>query len=165
MSTQVLVNERKLTKYFRASNQRIDGPLNIAMRFTIRADASRIFQALTQPEYLETWIAIPGDQADSYLVAWRNGCGFRLDHYRNGSRDLTIVGEYRVRRRRKMLFTWRTIGDRANPESLVYIGLHGNFNDTLLELHHRGISSSLEHSWQHEMWRQSLGRLSRLFGC
>ncbi len=121
-------------------------------------------QALTEPEYLETWIAIPGDPADSQLIARQNGSGFRFDHYRNGSRDLTIDGEYRVRRRRKMLFTWRTTADGPNSESLVYIGLHGNFNDTLLELHHRGISSPLQHSWQHEMWRQSLGRLSRLFG-
>ena len=124
---------------------------------------SRIFQALTQPEYLETWIAIPGDRADSYLVARQNGSSFRLDHYRNGSQVLTIEGEYKVRRRRKMLFTWRTTGDRTNSESLVYIGLHGNFNETVLELHHRGISLPLEHTWQWEMWHESFRRLTRLF--
>jgi uncharacterized protein YndB with AHSA1/START domain len=162
MSTQALIGDRKLTKYFRAPNQRIDGPLNIAMRVTIRSDANRIFQALTQPEYLETWIAIPGALADSHLIATQNLSSFRLDLYRNGVRDLTIEGEYKVRRRRKMLFTWRTAGHSMKAESLVYIGLHGNFNETVLELHHRGISSPQEHAWQLEMWCESLNRLDRL---
>src|SRR5581483_725827 len=100
MSTQAFVAERKLTKYFRSPNHHIDEPLNIAMSVTIPADASRIFQALTHPEYLEIWIAIPGDHADSCLVAWQNGSSFRLNHYRNGGQVLTIEGEYKVRRRR-----------------------------------------------------------------
>jgi uncharacterized protein YndB with AHSA1/START domain len=165
MSTQAVVAERKLTKYFREPKHRLHETLNIAMRITIQSDASRIFQALTQPEFLETWIAIPGDAADSHMVAWQNSSGFRFDHYRNGKRDLMIDGEYRVLRRRKLLFTWRVTGDNSAEESLVYIGLHGNFNETLLELHHRGIASPAEHNWQHEMWRESLGRLVRLLGC
>jgi len=165
MSTQPLLAERKLTKYFRAPNQQIQQPLNIATGVTIRSDANRIFQALTQPEYLETWIAVPGDEGDSYLLASHRSAGFRLDHYRSGTLDLMISGEYRVCRRRKLLFTWRTTRDNTSAESLVFIGLHGNFDDTLLELHHRGFSSPAECSWQHEMWTLSLDRLSRLFGC
>jgi uncharacterized protein YndB with AHSA1/START domain len=133
MSTRALVAERKLTKYFRGPNQRIDGPLNIAMRVMIRSDASRIFQALTQAEYLETWITIPGDHADSHMEACQTGRGFRLDHYREGQQRLGIDCQYRIRRRRKLLFTWKATGHES------------------------------ECRWQQELWSKSLDRLNRLF--
>ncbi len=164
MSTQAIALERKLTKYFRAPNQGAHESLNIAMRVNLSSDVSRIYQALTQPEYLETWITLPDDTPGSYLVAWQLGGSFRLDHYREGRRDLVVSGDYRVRRRRKMLFSWKMKGDRATAESLVFIGLHGNFTSTILELHHRGISSVQDHGWQQEMWERSLERLSQLFG-
>lgn len=135
------------------------------MTVSVGSDASRIFQALTSPEYLETWISLPGDRADSYLVAWQQSGSYRFDHYRSGRRDLIISGEYRICRRRKLLFTWKTSGDRMGSDSLVYIGLHGNFRSTILELHHRGISSFAEYTWQQEMWHRSLDRLVRLFEC
>lgn len=165
MSTQAIALERKLTKYFRAPHHAVQESMNIAMRVTVFSDANRIFQALTRPEYLETWITLPGDDASSYLVAWRQNDSYRFDHYRGGRRDLMITGSYRLCRRRKMLFTWKTAGDAMQPESLVYIGLHGNFGNTILELHHRGISSMGEHMWQQEMWSRSLDRLARLFEC
>jgi len=162
MSTQPVV-ERKLTKYFRAPNQGFGDSLNIAMRVPIQSDASRIFLALTRPEYLETWITLPEDNANSYLVAWQHGSSYRFDHYRDGRRNGSICGDYRMCRRRKLLFTWKMTGDPAMAESLVYIGLHGNFASTILELHHRGIASTAAYLWQHEMWSRSLDRLARLF--
>jgi activator of Hsp90 ATPase-like protein len=165
MSTQAITVERKLTRYFRAPNQSVQESRNIAMRVSVASDANRIFQVLTSPEYLETWITLPGDSDDSYLVAWQDSGSYRIDHYQEGRRDLMITGDYRICRRRKMLFTWRTSGDRAGSESLVYIGLHGNFSSTILELHHRGITSAAEHTWQQEMWHRSLDRLVRLFEC
>jgi uncharacterized protein YndB with AHSA1/START domain len=163
MSTQAIAVERKLTKYFREPDQDVRESLNIAISTTVFSDANRIFQALTRPEYLETWMTLPGDDADAYLVAWSQSGGYRFDHYQGGKRDLIITGEYRLCRRRKMLFTWKTSGESFQTESLVYVGLHGNFGSTILELHHRGIRSFAEHQWQQEMWQRSLDRLARLF--
>jgi len=155
--------DRKLTRYFGGPDQESGDALRIAIRFTVPTDAARIFQALTKPEYLETWITLPGDDAESYLVAWRQPNGYRLDHYRGGRRDLIIRGTYRICRRRKMLFTWTMAGDWTAPESLVYVRLNGNFRNTIVELHHRGISSASDWSWQQEMWQNSIDRLVRLF--
>lgn len=164
MSTQAIAVERKLTKYFGASSPCVNESLNIAMRISVQSDASRVFQALTRPEYLETWITLPGDGEDSWVVAWQQGNSFRFDHYRDRRRDVMICGDYRICRRRKLLFTWMRRGDVATTESLVYIRLYGNFTSTILELHHRGIPSASEHGWQQEMWSLSLDRFSRLFG-
>jgi uncharacterized protein YndB with AHSA1/START domain len=163
MSTQAIAVERKLTRYFRNPDCEFRDSFSIARQVHIQTDANRLFQALTKPEYLETWLTLPGDNAESYVVAWHQHDSFRFDHYHGGRRDLIIRGDYRLCRRRKLLFTWRTIGDLTVPESLVYLGLHGNFTNTILELHHRGISSAPEHLWQQEMWDLSLDRLTRLF--
>ena len=164
MSTQLVAPVgRKLVRYFGHHSQSADDPWNIAMRQAIRSDATRVFQALTKPEYLETWITLPGDDANSYLVAWRQEGGYRFDHYRNGRRDLIIDGGYRICRRRKMLFTWRARGERPAAESLVYVALHGNFTETILELHHRGLATAADQAWHLEMWQRSLDRLTRLF--
>jgi uncharacterized protein YndB with AHSA1/START domain len=163
MSSQVVLVERKLARYFRSPDRDLCESFSIARRITIQTDANRLFQALTRPEYLETWVTLPGDNPDSYLVAWHQQKSYRLDHYHNGRRDMTIRGDYRICRRRKLLFSWRMIGDRDAPESLVYVGLHGNFGSTIMELHHRGISAASDYRWQQEMWNSSLDRLSRLF--
>lgn len=165
MSSQPLAAApgRKLTRYFRTPHRDLTGEWNVAIRFTVNSDAWRIFQALTRPEYLETWLTLPGDDPQSYLVAWQQQGSYRLDHYHNGRRDLIIDGSYRVCRRRKLLFTWRTRGDTVRPDSLVYIGLHGNFTNTILELHHRGLSTASDYFWHQEMWNSSLQRLSRIF--
>lgn len=155
--------ERKLTRYFRKADPASAGEWNIALRHTVRSSAARVFEALTRPEYLETWISFPGDDDSSYVVPWREEGGYRFDHYRQGKRDLIVEGTWRVCRRRKLLFTWRIRGDNASPQSLVYIRLYGEFSNTILELHHRGIATASAWSWQREMWRQSLQRLNRLF--
>jgi uncharacterized protein YndB with AHSA1/START domain len=164
MSTLAIAVERKLTKYFRSPDLSLRESFNIGVRVTLHSDASRIFETLTRPEFLETWITLPGDDAHCQVVASRQPGGYRFDHYRYGRRDRVISGEYRFCRRRKMLFSWRMTGDREGSESLVYIGLYGNFSDTILELHHRGIASVADYGWQQEMWNLSLDRLSKLFG-
>jgi uncharacterized protein YndB with AHSA1/START domain len=163
MSTQAITADRKLTRYFQTADRDVNSGLNIACSVTLHSDAVRVFQALTRPEFLETWITLPGDDVACYLVAWQQNGGYQLDHYRDGSRDLMIRGDYRICRRRKLLFTWRMSGELNSPESLIYVGLHGNFTSTILELHHRGLSSEQEYLWQQEMWNSSLGRLQRIF--
>lgn len=163
MSTQAITADRKLTRYFQTADRDVNSGLNIACSVTLHSDAVRVFQALTRPEFLETWITLPGDDVACYLVAWQQDGGYQLDHYRDGSRDLMIRGDYRICRRRKLLFTWRMSGELNSPESLIYVGLHGNFTSTILELHHRGLSSEQEYLWQQEMWNSSLDRLQRIF--
>jgi Activator of Hsp90 ATPase homolog 1-like protein len=135
----------------------------IALRLFVKADAYRLSQALTTPEYLESWVTLPGDEPNSYLAGWKEADGFRLDHYQRGRRDLIIRCAFHRCRRRKMLFAFRVSGDLTPPESLVSIRLQGHFESTFLELHHSGISSASYYLWQQQMWQSSLARLTSLF--
>ena len=135
----------------------------ISLRTVIQADAFRLSQAFTRPEYLETWVRFPGDDATARLVSWQEGEGYRLDHYLRGQRDAILRCHFHVRRRRKLLFTWRLTADTRPPESLVLVRMRGNFDSTIVELHHRGASPAAYRLWQEAMWQASLHRLADLF--
>lgn len=135
----------------------------ISLRVVIQADAHRLCQALTRPEYLETWLRFPGDDDSARLVGWQEGEGYRLDHYHRGQRDAILRCRFHVRRRRKLLFTWSLTGETRPPESLVLIRMRGNFASTILELYHRGASPAAYRFWQEAMWQASFCRLADLF--
>lgn len=163
MSTQSILQKRSLPKYFGDPADSASTRWDIAMTINIAADTRRIFQALTEPEYREIWVSLPGNDASCYMTAWQTAESFRLDHYRGGKRDLIISGEYRICRRHKLLFTWTRKDTTISSESLVCICLHGNFSSSILELHHRGLNSAEEYLWHQEMWRDSLEHLVALF--
>jgi len=136
----------------------------ISLRTVIEANTHRLFEAFTRPEYLETWLRFPGDDASARMVGWQEGDGFRLDHYLRGQRDTILRCRFLTSRRRKLLFTWSLTSETRPPESLVLVRMRGNFASTILELQHRGSSPAALRSWQEAMWQTSLHRLADLFG-
>ena len=77
----------------------------------VNADAHRISRALTEPEYLEAWISIPGAAPGSFTRASSQDNGYRLDHYSahySGHRSaLTIKGSFHFCHLRKIRLFWR----------------------------------------------------------
>jgi uncharacterized protein YndB with AHSA1/START domain len=167
MSTFVTsANADRVPKSFNKYCESLEGPgtpWTIEVRSAIEADVYRLYQMLTTPEYLEAWISLPGDGArSSHVVGWKETNGFRLDHYRHGTRDMIIQGEYYTCRRHKLVFTWKVTGEFRPPESVVFIRLCGNFSTTIMELYHSGCSHPAYHSWQRQMWESSICRLAGL---
>ena len=128
---------------------------------SVRADRARIFQALTVPEYIETWFSAPGSIPGYTRVFGGDGsfsiCGLAED----GSR-FKIACTYRTNRRSKLIFTWQQEQLVQATPSLVRIRLQGDFERTTVDVAHTGITA-LERRWCQEMWEASLERLSRLF--
>jgi hypothetical protein len=144
----------------------------IALSVTVDADARRISQALTEPEYLEAWIVMPDqspDQApdhlpdhakDSWIVASRNANGYRLDHCRAGRVISSVMGTFLFCHQRKMRLLWRNFGPSELAESLVDFRIRGKFASSVLELRHTALRSSDEFHWHQELWRASFARLA-----
>ena len=65
---------------------------NIAISIDVNADARRICQALTVPEYLEAWICTPDQPAASQIVASQEPNGYRLDLYEAGRVAISFSG-------------------------------------------------------------------------
>jgi uncharacterized protein YndB with AHSA1/START domain len=132
------------------------------MEFNIRADTRRLFHALTVPEYLETWLCLPGHQGCS-TAATRINDDYLLEHFCGDSPAVAITGTYFVCRRRNVHFSWRVDGRVSIPETRVEIRLQGNFQNTILTLTHSGFASTADSAWHKALWSASMGRLMRLF--
>jgi uncharacterized protein YndB with AHSA1/START domain len=139
----------------------------VALRVTVAADRRRIFDALTLPEYIETWLTIPCSDPEGRLVASQINGLFRFDHHSARGLDLCIGGAYRVCRRGKMSFTWCKWQPPEEPDcatdSLVIIRLYGAFAKSTLCLAHTGLFSENEYRWHGELWDRSLRKLQSLF--
>ncbi len=135
---------------------------NIAMSIHVNADTRRICQALTVPEYLETWICIPDQKAGAQVVAFEHGNGYRVEHYAAGRVAVSINGSYLYRHQRKMRLFWRTTRREDCTESLVDFRLRGNFGSSILELRQIMLTSAADYLWHQKFWQTSLQTLASL---
>ena len=134
----------------------------VAMSIGLQADAHRIFHALTVPEYLETWIEMPDQAADSSLVASHGANGYHLSHYRAGRTHVSIKSRFLSCHRRKMRLQWQKTHELTCAESLVDIRLRGNFGSSILELRHSEFDSAEEFFWHRRLWEVSFEKLACL---
>jgi hypothetical protein len=128
----------------------------------VDADARRISQALTEPEYLETWITMPDQTEDSQVVATKKADGFRLDRCRAGSVIASFTGSFLFCHQRKMRLTWRNAACPDVAESLLDFRIRGNFGGSILELRHMALQSAGEFLWYQQLWSASLPKLASI---
>jgi hypothetical protein len=134
----------------------------INLTIDVDADARRIFQALTVPEYIEAWITLPGQSDDSVIQAAEEKNGYCIDHYVAGRRAVNIRSSYLFRHQKKMRMFWKKTRETSCLESLVDFRLRGNFGDSVLELRHMEIQTFADFEWHLSLWRNSLGKLASL---
>jgi Activator of Hsp90 ATPase homolog 1-like protein len=135
----------------------------VYLEFNVRADTRRLFHALTVPEYLETWLSLPGHGSGCSMAAARSNDDYVIEHYCEGRPALSITGTYSLCRRRNVMFSWRVDGMRSVPETEVDIRLRGNFENTTLTLRHSGFASSADCVWHKALWLASMHRLIALY--
>ncbi len=134
----------------------------------VDADARRISQALTEPEYLEAWITMPdqitmpGEGGESSIVATKNANGYRVDQYRAGRVIASFVGSFLFCHQRKMRLSWRNAARPDVAESLLDFRTRGNFGGSILELRHMGLLCAADFFWHQQLWSASLPRLASI---
>jgi hypothetical protein len=138
------------------------GNRSIALSIAVDADARRISQALTEPEYLEAWITLPSHADDSRIVASKRADGYRLDQVRAGCSIASFVGSFLFCHQRKLRLLWRNAAAPEMNESLVDFRIRGNFASSVLELRHTALSSAGEFLWYQQLWSVSLARLATI---
>jgi uncharacterized protein YndB with AHSA1/START domain len=168
MSTNPLTLERALSERELSWGERggtLKGiqPLDLVIQASFHADPRRIFHALTVPEYLETWMALPDASVNCHVVALRVANSFRIDFYRSNALDASVTGSFRIQKQDKLLFTWSKFGESDDVHSIVDIVLQGSVGRCTLELRHSGLRSGSESRWHQRMWSASLQNLAMLF--
>lgn len=147
----------------RINEGRPSGDGIVSLDISIQADARRLFHALTVPEYVETWLCVPGERPGCSTIASKNENDYVIEHFCEGQPAVAISGRYRVSRRRNVTFTWRVDGYLCVPESEVEIRLYGEFERTRVILRHRGFVIRYNAAWHRALWTGSLRRLAALY--
>ncbi len=162
METELDSLERATPIFGRCAEMGRQSNWNIAISIEVNADARRICQALTVPEYLEAWFCTPDQPAASQIVASQEPNGYRLDLYEAGRVAISFSGSYMICHRRKMRLFWRTTRKPTSSESLVDFRLRGNFGSSILELRQTELASFDEYLWHQRLWRRSLQTLASI---
>ncbi len=135
---------------------------SFATSIAVRADARRVYQALTLPEYLEAWIAMPDQRPGSSVAVFGEANGYRLIHS-SGGRVLTSIAAYFLARRlRAVRLYWRKARTPVCAWGLVDLRLGDASGGCVLELRHSALSSAEEYAWHRALWQGSLSRLAAL---
>src|SRR5579859_441908 len=100
----------------------------------VGADTRRIFDALTVPEYIETWICVPGHHPECCNVTTRIAHGFQIELQCSSGPSKKFVATYCSFRKRKLSFSWRPAHGSEGQDSFVDIRLHGDFERSILRL-------------------------------
>jgi uncharacterized protein YndB with AHSA1/START domain len=136
----------------------------VALSFKIEADSSRVFYALSIPEYIEAWLQAP-DTADTKFVFNLVGQEtFRIDLYRAEALQASVHGSCRVVGANRIRYIWKTISPTSTTETLVDMHLLSASDGCVLGLKHSGFRDTVESAWCCKMWYQSLEKLCRLMG-
>ena len=138
---------------------RTEKPLSISAERSVRADRQRILRALTLPEYIETWLAVPGVRPGHTSVSLLED-SFLISCFCIERSTFHILCNYKVCRRGKLIFSWSRGNDL--PPGLVTIRLLGDFGRTTVQVTHSGLCQA-EADWHQELWENSLEKLSSLF--
>jgi uncharacterized protein YndB with AHSA1/START domain len=137
----------------------------VSLQRNVRADARRLFHALTVPEYMETWVSFPDDHSSCLNVASRTDHEFSMTHWCSGRATALISGIYLVCQRHRLALAWRAKGTASADQTYVDIRLRGNFESTTVLLRHSGFDSREAFDWHEALWSTSLERLARLYGA
>ena len=151
--------ERLPLEWVRRTNP--EDTAEVSVQRSVNADRSRLFQALTLPEYIDAWFVAPGAVPGSTAVTMGPDCfivGYRL----LDGREERFVGSYKVLRRAKIQFAWKRDSFQETDSSLVRIRLQGDFERTTLHVTHVGLDES-EQAHYRLLWAASLEKLASLF--
>jgi len=130
----------------------------VIVEITIKAPASRIFEALTNPEQRKNWWSVEGRFQTTHMESdlrvggkWNmGGTGF--------GRSFTISGEYRtIEPPHVLAFTWLPDWQQNPAESLVRFDLTEKDGLTTVRLTHSGLTP--EGLQAHQGWPQLLAQL------
>jgi uncharacterized protein YndB with AHSA1/START domain len=161
MSTMQLAGSSAHTMREWKTHLPTDHAFGVSATASVNADRSRIYQALTVPEYVEAWLAVPGAIAGQTGVFAREK-SFSISYWCSQQEQCRVFCSYQVRRRSKVVFTWQRTASAEATSSIVRIRLLGDFGRTTVHVTHVGLTLS-EQRWHEVLWASSLQKLSKLF--
>jgi uncharacterized protein YndB with AHSA1/START domain len=135
---------------------------DVTLSFRLRADRSRIFYALSIPEYIETWFQLPPQDELRSVFHQSTQQTFGIDLYRAEELQARVQGSCSTMSSSQIRYTWKIKSGARITDTVADIQLLSALGGCTLTLKHRGFRDALESEWYGKVWRQSLESLSRL---
>jgi uncharacterized protein YndB with AHSA1/START domain len=139
---------------------------DVALSFQFKADSSRVFYALSIPEYIEAWLQAPNRDEDTddlrFVFNQIAEETFHIDLYRGETLQASIDGSCWAVGENQVRYIWKTTSPSATNETRVDMKLLRGPGSCVLALKHSGFQDAAESARCRRMWQQSLERLCRL---
>jgi uncharacterized protein YndB with AHSA1/START domain len=135
---------------------------DVALSFRFNADTSRVFYALSIPEYIEAWLQPPDTEDLQFVFRQVAEETFRIDLYCGEELQASVDGSCWVVGANQVRYIWKTTSPIGTTETLVDMKLLCGSNGCVLALKHSGFNDPSESARCSRMWHQSLERLCRL---
>ena len=134
----------------------------VALSFQFKADSSRVFYALSLPEYIEAWLRAPDTDDLRFVFNQVAEETFRIDLYRGQTLQASVDGSCWVVGANQVRYIWKITTVLDTTETLVDMKLLSGSGGCVLALKHSGFNDPTESARCRRMWEQSLECLGRL---
>jgi hypothetical protein len=138
------------------------GSMEIFVSVAIQAEVQRILYALSTPEYMETWLHLPGAERIECHSEERSFDRFRIDMFSSNTKLPSIYGSCLLSKPNRVTYLWEKNCAGIRPRSFVEISLLGGLNGCTLKVKHRGLLNEEDREWHSMMWKLSLNKLRNL---
>jgi hypothetical protein len=135
---------------------------DVALSFKFNADSSRVFYALSIPEYIEAWLRAPDIDELRFVFNQVAEDSFSIDLYRGRLLQASIDSSCWVVGSNQVRYIWKTTSPMGTAETLVDMKLLSGSGGCVLALKHSGFKDQSESARCSRMWHQSLERLGRI---
>ena len=135
---------------------------DVTLSLRIEADRSRVFYALSIPEYIETWFQLPAQDELRCVFHEPTEQTFGIDLYRAEELQARVHGSCSTMSSSQIRYSWRIKAGARNTDTVADIQLLSALRGCTLTLKHRGFRDAIESEWYGKVWRQSFETLCRL---
>jgi uncharacterized protein YndB with AHSA1/START domain len=135
---------------------------DVALSFRIRADCSRVFYAISIPEYIEAWFRLPVEEGLRFVFNPIAQQAFRIDLYRAEAPLGSIHSDCNIMNANQIRYTWKTRYSTDVTNTVVEMKLLSVSRGCTLTLKHSGFRDGAENTWHTKLWGLSLESLCRL---
>jgi uncharacterized protein YndB with AHSA1/START domain len=135
---------------------------NVALSSRICADRSRIFHAVSIPEYIEAWLRFPLEEGLRFVFDPIAEQAFRITLYRAEAPIRSIHANCYIRNSSQIRYTWKTRFATGITNNVVDIKLLPVSGGCTLALSHSGFQDAADSAWHSKVWQLSLENLCRL---
>jgi uncharacterized protein YndB with AHSA1/START domain len=135
---------------------------DVVLSFKIEADRTRVFYALSVPEYIEAWLLAPGAEDSLPVFSLITRECFCIDLYQANSLRASVQCSCHVVSADHIQYAWTQTSAAGAAETLVDIQLVSASDGCVLGLKHNGLKDTIESAWYCKMWNESLEKLCNL---